>query len=132
MNELKKFPNYTEHGLGISKSGRLQVPIKGSAPQSGENWYGQPLTNIGQKIAMVSHNGMITKKNIGELVAIDFIGDVKTSLEAELTQFPDPFVIVKHLDGVTKDGEWLYCGYTLTDDEYNDALKHLGVEQNNS
>jgi len=77
----KYYPNYTKHGLGITKTGRLQVPFKhGLTPYPDDkavefNCYGQPMPKIGDLISNVSHTGRITKNNIGIIVDIKFIID---------------------------------------------------------
>ncbi len=118
--KTKNFPGYTSHGLGITKSGRLQVPCVYSNDSSSElNGYGQPMAKIGDKIAMVSHTGRMTKHNVGIMVNIN---------KMDVSNLPSngKYVVLKNIAGdAPKDDEWLGGAYVLSDEEYNDAIEYL-------
>ncbi len=116
----KKFLEYTKAGLGITKSGRLQVPYIYSTYEDGLNGYGQPLAKIGDKIAIVSHTGRMTKSNVGIMVNI---GNFKN-----VSNLPSGgnYVVLKSIaDEAPIDGEWLAGAYVLNDEEYQDAIEYL-------
>ncbi len=120
MTKSKKFLEYTKAGLGITKSGRLQVPYVYSRKEDGLNGYGQPLAKIGDKIAMVSHTGRMTKNNVGTMVDIHVFKDV-LNLPSD-----GNYVVLKSIaDEVPVDGEWLEAAYVLSDEEYQDAKEYL-------
>ena len=117
---IKKFPNETKSGLGITKSGRLQVPYMWSPSveqeAQGVNCYGQPIAKIGDYIAAVAHGGRITKKNIGVLVDTKYLEGWRD------------YIVMKHLDGEIKEGGWLDGVYVLSEAQYNDAINYLTKE----
>jgi len=116
----KKFLEYTKTGLGVTKSGRLQVPYVGAVKEDGLNRYGQPLPKIGDKIAMVSHTGRMTKNNVGIVVDICTFKDVP-NLPSEGT-----YVVLKNIaGGAPVEGNWLEDNYLLSDEEYQDAIGYL-------
>ena len=111
----KKFPSYTEHGLGVSKSGKLMIPYKATREQedNGLNVYGQPYVEIGDYACMPSHNGLITKSNIGRVVDQDYI------------EAFGPTTNIQRLNGTVGEAEmWTYGVYRMTEGEYIDALVH--------
>ena len=118
----KKFLEYTKTGLGITKSGRLQVPYVCSVKEKGKglNSYGQPLPKIGDKIAMVSHTGRMTKNNVGIIV------DIRTfKVVTELPSGGD-YVVLENIAKETPfEGNWLEANYILSDEEYQDAIEYL-------
>lgn len=110
----KRFKNTLPSGLGISKSGRLQVPLVACNEDGKLNDYGQKYAQIGDLIAAVPHTGFISKNNIGKLVGVeDYPGFTGQAGEIEL------------LDGTRKSAGWLRGIYVLNKAEYNDALKYL-------
>ena len=112
--KAKKFPSYLPSGLGVTKTGRLQVPFAASSRDNNLNSYGQPLAQIGDLIAAVSHTGKISKNNLGKLK------DIK-----HISSYPDPYIVIELADGTVKDGEWLYGVYVMNPNEYADALNYL-------
>ncbi len=118
----KTFISTLPSGLGLTKSGRLQVPNVYSSYGDELSSYGQPFAVAGDKIAMVANGGRITKKNIGEVVEIKY-------LEIKGLGFNRSYIVMKYLDGTIKDSEWTREAYVLNKDEYKDALEYLKIEE---
>jgi len=112
--KAKKFPSYLPSGLGVSKTGRLQVPFAASSRDKILNSYGQPMAQVGDLIAAVSHTGRISKNNLGKLKDIKYIAS-----------YPDPYIEIELTDGTIKKGGWLYGVYVMNPNEYSDALNFL-------
>ena len=116
---IKKFPTYTKHGLGISETGKLMIPYvaKSDYAKAGMNLYGQPLVNLGDYACTCSHNGLITKKNIGKVAKQEHIAHF-----GEITE-------VKREDGTLDDtGMWTYTVYAMSKNEYEDALTYYKIK----
>lgn len=116
----KKFPAYTKTGLGISKTGKIQVPLKRSPYEAilGEtNAYGQPLPKVGD-IVVCSHPGFISMKTVYKVLAID----------PEVYGLKNSFSIVSEtLDGKpARDQFWGDDCFVLSDIQIEE-LKNLGV-----
>lgn len=119
----KKFEKTLPSGLGITKSGRLQVPNVWSPDDSELNGYGQPMPKVGDKVADVAHGGRITKKNVGEIVAI------KALESTGMFAYKRDYIEFKRLiDGKVEDTSWLDSVYVLNDDEYKEVIEYLGIK----
>ena len=75
----KKFKTYTESGLGISKTGKIQVPYIRDPADCNDplkntiNVYRQPIAKVGDRVADVSHAGFITKNSLAVVMEEDKI-----------------------------------------------------------
>ena len=120
MVKTKKFPGYTKSGLGLTKTGRLMIPIVNSFDNitCDKNKYGQTPAHENNKICMPSSNGMITKNNFGTVNGqqlIDSFGN-RTQLK-------------KHDGTIASETSWTTNVYVLSDAEYSDILEHYGMEK---
>jgi len=78
----KKFKTYTPSGLGISKTGKIQVPyIRDPRNFPNENVYRQQNAQVGDLVADVSHAGFITKNSLAIVEGLDSVLDGKLVLK---------------------------------------------------
>ena len=116
MMRLKKFPSTLPSGLGVTKSGRLQIPLKWNGYSIKEkpddiSCYGQPMPKVGDKVAVIAHGGLITKKNLGIVTGTGILMDRET------------VEVILRTGETTSD--WLDSLYVLTDEELLDALEYF-------
>lgn len=116
----KKIPSYTATGLGISKTGKIQVPIKRSPYEAilGEtNSYGQPLPQVGDFV-VCSHPGFISMKTVYKVLAID----------PEVYGLDRPFTIVsENLNGKPAGDQFWGDDCFVLSDVQVEELKNLGI-----
>lgn len=112
----KKFPQKTEHGLGITKAGKLQIPYKGVQSNFYEEdicRFGLPYAQVGDFAWVGSHTGLITPKNIGlvtrvyEILGHDLCVDIENLLGGE-------------------EGNWRSGAMPLTKEQVLDIIKFYG------
>ncbi len=112
--QKKKFEKTSLSGLGISKSGRLQIPLVGSFSEKykeDKNRFGQDLAKVGDYVSEWSMS-WITKNNTGVVVSI---GEDKLGYNS---------VTVETLSGKTKN--FSLCDlFVLKEGQYNEIKEEL-------
>ena len=110
----KKFKKYTKSGLGISKTGKIMIPlVQSPGMYPGLNNYGKPLANVND-VVVITHPGFIGKGSIYRVIGIHSTCDKYDGVD----------VINLHTKKETI--YWRAQCYILSDGEIKD-LKEIGV-----
>ena len=115
--KLKKFNAWSPAGLGITNSGKLQIPhvaIGGvaAATHPTNSHYGIPKVKVGDYMAATS-NGFLTPKTVGTVTSIEDLGDISKSFGLS--------VKFKTITGVD-DSTWHRHAYKLTEAQYLEVV----------
>ncbi|PNX48618.1 MAG: hypothetical protein BV456_09630 [Thermoplasmata archaeon M8B2D] len=116
--KAKKFNNYTNSGLGISKTGKIQVPyVYNTNPPANKTAYGQSFPIIGSFVTVSAPSGFITKNTCGKVIDIDLSAHY-------INHNSNGVIVIETISGKILT-EWSYSAYVMTNAEYNDCLNLL-------